>query len=146
MKGGAYGAHAYPDGIENLFMLSTYRDPDPVRSLETFSKVLERESTETENDSEIDKAVIGTFSKETRPRTNAEKGAGDFFRFLYGIEDAHRQQKLEKLINVSAEDVRKAAKRLAEQLPKGKAVLIAGPRIAEPAAEKLDIKMIDLPV
>jgi Zn-dependent M16 (insulinase) family peptidase len=146
MKGGAYGAHAYPDGIENLFTLSTYRDPDPARSLQTFSKVLAQESAQTENDSEIEKAVIGTFSKETRPRTNAEKGGGDFFRFLYGIEDEHRAKKLERLVNVSAEDVREAAARLAEQFPKGKAALIAGPRIAEPAAKKLDVRMIDLPV
>jgi Zn-dependent M16 (insulinase) family peptidase len=146
MKGGAYGASAYPDGIENLFMLSTYRDPDPARSLGTFLNVLKNESAQTENDSELDKAVIGTFSKETRPRTNAEKGAGDFFRFLYGIEDSHREQKLERLINVSAEDIRKAAKRLAEQYTEGTSVLITGPRIAEAAAEKLNVMIRDLPV
>jgi Zn-dependent M16 (insulinase) family peptidase len=150
MKGGAYGASAYPDGIENLFTLSTYRDPDPVRSLETFINVLKNESShecaEMEDDSEIDKAVIGTFSKETRPRTNAEKGAGDFFRFLYGIEDFHREQKLKQIVNVSTEDIRKAASRLTNQFAEGKAALISGPRIAETAAEKLQVEIQDLPV
>lgn len=146
MKGGAYGAFAYPDGIENLFALSTYRDPDPARSLETFFKVLKKEGTRKENDDELDKAVIGTFSKETRPRTSAEKGSGDFLRFLYGIEDEHRQQKLEKIINVSAEDVREAARRLAGQFAEGKAAVVAGPRIAEKAAEKLGVPIINLPV
>jgi Zn-dependent M16 (insulinase) family peptidase len=146
MKGGAYGASAHPDGIENLFTLSTYRDPDPVRSLETFSKVLEKESTQIENDSEIEKAVIGTFSKETRPRTNAEKGAGDFFRFLYGIEDEHREQKLTQIVKVSADDVQKAAARLAVQFQHGDAVLIAGNRIAKAAAKKLGSEIKNLPV
>ncbi len=150
MKGGAYGASAYPDGIENLFTLSTYRDPDPARSLETFLKVLEKEGAQKcaqdESDAELDKAVIGTFSRETRPRTNAEKGSGDFFRFLYGVEDEHREQKLEKIIKVSAEDVREAASRLAGQFPEGKSALVAGTRIAEAAAEKLDAPVRELPV
>jgi Zn-dependent M16 (insulinase) family peptidase len=146
MKGGAYGASAYPDGIENLFMLSTYRDPDPARSLETFFNVLQNECAEKQTDSELDKAVIGTFSKETRPRTNAEKGAGDFFRFLYGIEDEDREKKLKLLVKVSASDIQKAAARLAEQFVSGTSAIIAGPRIAKAAAKKTNAKIKNLPV
>ena len=63
MKGGAYGAYAYADGVESLFGFSTYRDPNPVRSLDAFLVALKRESVQKEGDAELDKAVIGTYSK-----------------------------------------------------------------------------------
>ncbi|MDR1100163.1 MAG: insulinase family protein, partial [Treponema sp.] len=93
MKGGAYGAFAQPDHLEGYMSFSTYRDPNPLRSLDSFSGITGRGGSSGKIDfsgDEVEKAIIGCYGRETRPRTAAEKGAADFSRFLYGIEDAHR--------------------------------------------------------
>jgi Zn-dependent M16 (insulinase) family peptidase len=163
MKGGAYGAFASPDNLEGAFSFSTYRDPTPQRSLEAFSSILKemagRAGTLTAEEAsrlkdDLDKAVIGCYSKETRPRTSAEKGMADFLRFLYGITDSHRSARLASLITVSAEDIAGTVKRLAAQTERSvfdgggfpHPVIIAGRSAAETAAAKLGAPVIELPV
>ncbi|MCL1928790.1 MAG: insulinase family protein, partial [Treponema sp.] len=46
MMGGAYGAFAHPDNLEGVFSFSTYRDPDPFRSLGSFPEILKKRGTE----------------------------------------------------------------------------------------------------
>jgi Zn-dependent M16 (insulinase) family peptidase len=93
MKGGAYGAFAYPNGVAEIFTCSTYRDPDPFRSINAFPAILRDRSHSAPDGEALEKAVIGSYAKETRPRVAAEKGMVDFSRFLYGVEDLHRQKK-----------------------------------------------------
>jgi Zn-dependent M16 (insulinase) family peptidase len=142
MKGGAYGAFAQPDNLEGYVALSTYRDPQPLRSLDSFTRILEGVDF---SDDEVEKAVIGCYGRETRPRTPAEKGQADFSRFLYGIEDLHRKRKLERLAAVDAGAVSAALKRLASQRAAAP-VIVAGPAIAEQAAAKLGAELKTLPV
>jgi Zn-dependent M16 (insulinase) family peptidase len=146
MKGGAYGAFAQPDNLEGYVALSTYRDPQPLRSLNSFARILGAAAGETEfSDDEVEKAVIGCYGRETRPRTPAEKGMVDFFRFLYGIEDLHRKRRLERLVAVTGDQVSAALKRLGSQSPVTP-VIVAGPAIAEQAAAKLGTEPKTLPV
>jgi Zn-dependent M16 (insulinase) family peptidase len=144
MKGGAYGAFAQPDNLEGCFSFSTYRDPDPLRSLGSFERIVKGENREGKTagqvagfgEDEVEKAVIGCYGKETRPRTPAEKGAADFFRFLYGVEDLHRKRRLERLVAVEGPQVSAALRRLAGQSA-AVPVIVAGPAIAEKAAAAL---------
>ncbi|MDL2229120.1 insulinase family protein [Treponema sp. OttesenSCG-928-L16] len=126
MKGGAYGANAYSDSLENLFVFSTYRDPNPFRSLKSFCSILEKERKEEVSEDELEKTIIGAYSRETRPRTNAEKGLSDFFRFLYGIEDTHRRRKLQALTEVTPEEVARAAGRLVSRADEACSALLTG--------------------
>jgi Zn-dependent M16 (insulinase) family peptidase len=158
MKGGAYGAFANTDSIEGCFSLVTYRDPDPLRSLDTFSAILKnaaqkrdllqknggREDTWYQEDTLV-KTIIGCYARETRPRTSEEKGLIDFFRFLYGIEDGYRKRKLERLISVSGDDMAKAFKDLASQTAVSP-VIITGMKSAEQAAKALGTDLKILPV
>ena len=154
MKGGAYGAFAQPDSLEGPFSLATYRDPNPLRSLEAFSSIITEAAAQGEKAGDasgaesLDKAVIGAYAKETRPRTPAEKGMADFFRFLYGIEDRHRAQRLKSLIDVSEDQINAVFKRLASEtgMGKGSPVIIAGTAEAEKAAAKLGVELRELPV
>jgi Zn-dependent M16 (insulinase) family peptidase len=160
MKGGAYGAFAQPDHLEGAFSLSTYRDPNPLRSLEAFSSIIkelsEQEPGSPEEEavhrSALDKAVIGSYARETRPRTSAEKSSADFLRFLYGIEDRHRSLRLKSLIAVTEEEISAALKRLSAagslvpQSRRGFPVIIAGKAEAEKAAARLGTKATELPV
>ncbi|WP_010262190.1 insulinase family protein [Treponema primitia] len=149
MKGGAYGAFAHPDLAEGIFSLSTYRDPGPLRSLEAFPGILEAAARDTPDEEALTKAVIGSFAQETRPRTGAEKGLSDFVRFLYGIEDGHRANKLQSMVSITPEELCAAAKRLAAaagEQGRGIPTVIAGTAEAEKAAAKLGVEIRKLPV
>ena len=146
MKGGAYGASASADPLEKLFSLSTYRDPNPLRSLEVFPAIL-REMAQTESDEDfLEKAIIATYGRETRPHTSAEKGISDFLRFLYGIDEQRRARRLRDLIATTAPAINAAAVRLAAAAPAAVSVVLAGPALAEQAAAALNVEVKTLPV
>ena len=143
MKGGAYGAFASSDGIERCFSLATYRDPNPLRSLDTFSSVLKASDLLAKDD--LEKMIIGCYARETRPRTPSEKDFADFFRYLSRIDDGSRRRRLERLIHIAPKDIAAALGELAQQKPAGK-VLITGMKDAEQAAKTLGVEVQVLPV
>jgi hypothetical protein len=149
MKGGAYGAFINSDCLENCMSFATYRDPDPLRSLEVFSRILEKDSPSylhySSQEDYLEKSIIGCYSKETRPRTAAEDGLVDFYRFLYGIDDNYRKNKLERLVSISSADVTSAFSALGSK-QKSHPVIIAGIKKAEEAAKTLgvDVKMLPM--
>jgi Zn-dependent M16 (insulinase) family peptidase len=146
MKGGAYGAFAHPDHLEGVFSLATYRDPSPLRSLDSFRSIL-KEASETAfvDDGELEKTIIGAYAGETHPRTGAERSFSGFLRFLYGVEEVHRRRKLKRLIAVTGEQVTEALRRLAAQSVPAP-VILAGPSTAEKAAKALGVGVRELPV
>jgi Zn-dependent M16 (insulinase) family peptidase len=163
MKGGAYGAFSQPDHLEGPFSFTTYRDPNPLASLEAFSAIIGEASPrelagEPASDkaaadkSAMDKAVIGTYARETRPRSPVEKGLADFLRFLYGIEDRHRRRRIKSIVDLNEEQITAARKRLANQICAATEtrhawpVIIAGKAGAEKAAAQLGVEVRNLPV
>jgi Zn-dependent M16 (insulinase) family peptidase len=146
MKGGAYGAFAHTDSLEGVFAMSTFRDPDPLRSLGSFRSALQGmlDSAAWDEDS-LEKAVVGAYAREVRPRTPAERGGSDFIRFLYGLNDEMRSQRLRWLIDLRGGEMTEALGRLAGQEVKT-AVIIAGPGAAEKAAKDLGVTVKTLPV
>jgi len=145
MKGGAYGAFATSDSIENCVSLATYRDPNPLRSLDAFSAILKNSAYGKCDEDSLVKNIIGCYAKETRPRTSAENGLIDFYRFLYGIEDSYRKRKIERLVSISTEDIQAAFSALGKRAETG-AVIIAGTKAAEQAAKALGTEVQLLPV
>jgi Zn-dependent M16 (insulinase) family peptidase len=156
MMGGAYGAFASSDSLEGVFSLATYRDPEPLRSLAVFPEILKKRGAAGIDEDSLEKAIIGTFAREIRPRTPAEKGFSDFLRFLYGIHESQRRRRIEALIRVQAAETSKIAARLAGDALAGNAlngaaargprVIIAGTRAAAKAAKELGAELITLPV
>jgi Zn-dependent M16 (insulinase) family peptidase len=146
-KGGAYGAYAGVEGLERHFSFSTYRDPAPLKSLQAFSEVLgELSKPGAFSADDADKAVIGCFGRETSPHTPREKGSIDFSRYLYGITEEQRREKLRSIVAMREGDLEDAAKRLGAQSGKGAQVLIASPPLAEAAAKVLGVEVEKLPV
>ena len=56
--GGAYGAGAWNDNIDNSYIMATYRDPTPHKSLETFLEILKDSASEPLLQEEIDKTIV----------------------------------------------------------------------------------------
>jgi Zn-dependent M16 (insulinase) family peptidase len=145
MRGGAYGAFAYPDGLEPVFVMATYRDPTPVRSLDALPGSLKKALETLPDGEELEKAVIGAFAKETRPRTNPDKGFSDFLRYITGIEDWMRKRKLEAIVAMDKNTLKRAGEALVASLDKAKYAVIAGNGQASASAEKLQVPLQDLP-
>ncbi|MDR1869905.1 MAG: insulinase family protein [Treponema sp.] len=145
MKGGAYGAFINSDSLENSVSFATYRDPNPLRSLDVIYAILKDSSYGNCDEDNLVKSIIGCYAKETRPRTSSENGLIDFYRFLYGIEDGYRKRKLERLVSVSTGDIAAAFAALGSRNARPP-VIIAGVKSAKQAAKKLDAQMIMLPV
>ena len=148
MMGGAYGAFAHPDNLEGVFSFSTYRDPDPLRSLGSFPRILKKRGSEGIGQDSLEKVIIGAFSRETRPHSPVEKGFSEFLRQLYGISGSHRLSRLRNIVSLNAEATNAAAKRLANAAQEGPCypVIIAGKKAAESAAKKLKVEVQELPV
>jgi len=148
MKGGAYGAWASGDSLEGCFSLASYRDPMPLRSLETFGSVLRTLAADFPAalaEGDLVKAIIGSYARETRPNAPAVRGASDFLRFVTRIDDDYRRRKLRRLIGMTASDVTDAVRALAAQEPFGRAV-IAGAKDAEAVAKAMGTEVRELPV
>jgi Zn-dependent M16 (insulinase) family peptidase len=152
MKGGAYGAFASSDSLENNFFVSTYRDPNPLRSIESFQPIFKtlaaqqaRAELSAQQEDHLVKMIIGAYGHEMQPRTGAEKGFIDFIRFLYGISDDYRQRKLRRIISVSSADIRETLNALGAQTPSCP-VIITGTSAAEQAAKALGTDPYVLPV
>jgi len=149
MKGGAYGAFAAPDHLEQLFSLGTYRDPSPLRSLEAFPSIIREAAGEESEEDELVKAIIGTYSGLTRPQSPGGEGFGDFVRFLYGVEHHQRTSRLGKIIALSGEALQAAYDRAAARASGDSAfehaVILAGPEAAKEAARSLGVEVRELP-
>jgi Zn-dependent M16 (insulinase) family peptidase len=135
MKGGAYGAFANADIIESAFEFSTYRDPNPLRSLDAFSTALKRMGRMPLDAAFLEKSIIGEYARETRPLSITDKSIADFIRFLIGFEDRHRAERRKKLLALSAEEIKAAASRLAKENPS--MVIITGAERSDRAAAAL---------
>jgi Zn-dependent M16 (insulinase) family peptidase len=150
MMRGAYGAFAHPDNLEGVFSFSTYRDPEPVRSLELFPEILKKRSEESIDADSLDKVIIGAYARITRPQSPIEKGFAEFLRRLYGINDDHRVANLKHLIALAEEDTNAVARRLCAAAKNGEAascpVIIAGKKAAESAAKKFNTDIQELPI
>jgi Zn-dependent M16 (insulinase) family peptidase len=149
MKGGAYGAFVSSDSLENCVSFATYRDPNPLRSLEAISAIikggLSSGAINSDGEDLLVKTIIGCYAKETRPRTSAENGLIDFYRFLYGIEDSYRKRKLERLVSITTKDVDTAFSELGSRAVTG-SVIITGQKNAEQIAKALKTDVKALPV
>jgi Zn-dependent M16 (insulinase) family peptidase len=151
MKGGAYGASAINDSLDRYFSFSTYRDPNPLRSLDSFSAILKDGCAANKNDLVLDnliKTIIGCYAAGTRPLTPAAKGAIDFRRFISRIDDGYRRRNLERIIAVSPEDITAAYKSLTSQLESEpiSQVIITSTKDAKQAAKALGTEVQTLPV
>jgi Zn-dependent M16 (insulinase) family peptidase len=141
MKGGAYGARAGVDALERCWSFSTYRDPQPERSLELFPEILKKAGKMKLDADTLEKVIIGAYSKTKQPRSAAQNAAYDFSLFLAGITEEMRQKRLKTLLSARPGDISGAAKRLAAGDPaRRRRVIIADEAAAKRAARAWGVR------
>jgi Zn-dependent M16 (insulinase) family peptidase len=146
MKGGAYGARCSIEPIENNFTFSTYRDPSPRTSLETFLQVLKKSATKKIDEATLEKTIIGSYSKIRQPHTGMQKGYLDFTRFLSGISDEDRAARTTELLNTKSSDIAAAAASLYKRASQGKSVIISSREEAAKIAKREQLPIGDIGV
>ena len=113
VQGGAYGAFASFTRAGNLFF-GSYRDPNLVKTLETFNGTADFLKNFDVSDREMDKYIIGTLSKIDKPLTPSIKGqvAAEFC--LKNITYADRQKSRNEILSARQEDIRALSKLIAD--------------------------------
>lgn len=107
-KGGAYGGGAGYGGIDGLFSFYSYRDPLPLKSLDTFSScnasfIKNQASWSTDI---IDEAKLTIFQSVDAPVSPRQKG---WALFHLGVTDEMRQVRREQLLDVTLADIQDVA-------------------------------------
>jgi Zn-dependent M16 (insulinase) family peptidase len=145
--GGAYGASSGADPMEKIFLLSTYRDPNPASSLTSFRDCLNEAAGITLDTESLERAITGCYSREIQPRAPMTKGFIGFVRALYGITDEFREKKLSAMLGTTAEQMREAAVRLAGAYEAVETAAVAGEKEAEAVKKRFSAgKIYQLPV
>jgi hypothetical protein len=124
VKAGAYGASCSTDGLEGVLGFSSYRDPRPLDSIAFFPAALEAAASGM-GEEEAEEAAVGATGRDLKPLLPEEKGLADFKRELYGVDDELRRSKRAALLAVRAEDIMRAARRLAAAMKDASSVLIS---------------------
>jgi len=105
-KGGAYGGGAYARGLGGLFGMYSYRDPNPQNSMKIMSEAGEwaRERAWTAQD--LEEAKLSAFQGYDAPQSVSREGMR---LFLSGVTDDMLQERRERLLDVTAEQVKTVA-------------------------------------
>ena len=110
--GGAYGAGSWNDNIEKTFIMATYRDPTPEKSVEVYLESL-KELSESEIPAEdIEKTIVSCYGDAIVPVCPKDRGARSFESMLFGNPQEFKQERLNKIFAVTPEDVQKTVTRL----------------------------------
>ncbi|KAI9750811.1 MAG: Mitochondrial presequence protease [Lichina confinis] len=105
-KGGAYGGGAYSRGLSGTFGFYSYRDPNPRNTLKVLQSAGQWARDREWPSRDIEEAKLSVFQSVDAPQSVNEEG---MLRFLSGISDDMRQRRREQLLDVTAEDVQRAA-------------------------------------
>lgn len=148
MEGGAYGVFSFARNMDGVFIFTSYRDPNIVRTLQAYREALEGIADGGVDGKSIERAVIGTVGKEERPMDPGEKGFVSIQRHLYGITDAMRQERRALVLAADSDALKRTAGTLLQGFDRGFSVVVAGRKAIEEAGrEKPELlsAVIELP-
>ena len=144
MKGGAYGAGASVSSLERVFTFSSYRDPNIARTLTAFREALDAARSRRLAPEEFEQVLIGAVGKEERPMAPGERGYTALKRSLLGITDRMRQERRDRLLAASPEDLSEAAARLVSSYERGFSVVLTGRQALESSGLG-EVSLVEIP-
>jgi Zn-dependent M16 (insulinase) family peptidase len=125
-KGGAYGAFAYSRPVNGIFTMSSYRDPNPENTINVMKHAGRWAAERAWTAQELEEAKLTVFQGIDAPMSVSAEG---LLRFEVGVTREMEQERRERLLDVTREDVRKAAEDVVKGLDEGKgSFVLLGPR------------------
>ena len=109
---GAYGSGASLSDASGIFSFYSYRDPFPLKSLETFQKSIEWIKSTNGNgptDQDILEAKLAVFKSIDAP---IDVDAFGMAEFIHGINHEERDERRRKLLAITLEDIKELANRV----------------------------------
>lgn len=103
---GAYGGGLSFDGLAGTLNFYSYRDPNPVKSLESFKesgKIAFDKLSSSWNENDLQEAKLAIFQSVDAPSNIALQGVSTF---IEGITDEMRQERRERFLMVDNEDLK----------------------------------------
>jgi Zn-dependent M16 (insulinase) family peptidase len=105
-KGGAYGGGAYSRGLDGVFGFYSYRDPNPQNTMEIMKGAGQWAVEKQWTDRDLEEAKLSVFQSVDAPQSVSDEG---MTRFLSGVTEEMRQERRERLLDVTKDQVREVA-------------------------------------
>ncbi len=126
--GGAYGAFCDNEMRAGVLVFSTYRDPSSLKSCDIFADCIKEAKETMFTQDELEKAITGTYSRWTQPRTPQTKGYVAFMRKLYGLSDQDKVNVVRNILTVTPEQLKAAFDRLYQGIVNDSRRVVIGPK------------------
>lgn len=110
-QGGAYGGGASQDSGAAAFRFFSYRDPRLVETLQDFDRAIEWLLNEDHEWQKVEEAILGVVSSIDKPGSPAGEAKQAFHNDLFGRDADYRQRFRSAVLKVSAEDLKRVARR-----------------------------------
>jgi presequence protease len=121
-KGGAYGGGAYSSGLNGVFGFYSYRDPNPQNTIEIIRDAGQWAVGKQWTDRDLEEAKLSVFQSVDAPQSVSDEGMN---RFLSGVSDDMMQERRERLLDVTKEQVKEAAQKyVVDPLEKGEGRMV----------------------
>ncbi len=111
---GAYGASAFYNPSLETFVLTSYRDPGLDASIATMQDAFEFLQTHTFNQNEIDEAIISAVAEFDKPSSPFGNIKRRIQMERHKLSEADWQEYRRKLLTVTKEDIKEAARIIAD--------------------------------
>lgn len=127
VQGGAYGGFCVFDSISGVFGFVSYRDPNLLRTVETYDgagRYLREVALSRE---EIERNIIGAIGTLDAYQLPDAKGFTSLVRHLVGETDELRQRRRDELLSANADDFRRFGEALNALAEQGRVVVLGSP-------------------
>ncbi|OMJ16676.1 Presequence protease, mitochondrial [Smittium culicis] len=104
---GAYGGGAVFSPLTGIFSFFSYRDPNPLFSVESFGRSIDYAINTEFDERQLSEAKLSLFKDLDAPISVSQEGMS---HFNHGITDDMRQKRRDQLFSVTAEDLQRVAK------------------------------------
>ncbi|CCO22982.1 insulinase family protein [Maridesulfovibrio hydrothermalis] len=142
VQGGAYGSFSMFDRSSGSLSFVSYRDPNLIRTLDTYDGVADYlENIEINND-ELEKAILGGIGDIDSYMLPDAKGYTSMTRYLSGEDAAFRQSIRDQVLGCSQQDFRDFAAAAKSVAKHGDIVVIGSKKSMEESG--LDMKLVDV--
>jgi Zn-dependent M16 (insulinase) family peptidase len=106
-KGGAYGAYAQANTGGGTFYLASYRDPNIVRTYDTFDRAIEWVTDGDIDPETLKEAILGACGDVDPLESPDIKGRREAINRLTGFTRAERERFKQRLLQATADDLRR---------------------------------------
>lgn len=107
-KGGAYGGGAHSGGTNGIFGFYSYRDPNPTNTMKIMKGAGQWAVNKEWSDRDLEEAKLSVFQSADAPTSVSSEG---MTRFLSGITEDMQQERRERMLDVTKEQVKDVAQR-----------------------------------